>query len=308
MFILNPKLHKAMKQIVVSQDTKIRLKDFYANPDKYEEVANYTREELHKLSEDILEHSRLRLEEAQEKLWACKKYGVLIVLQGMDTAGKDGTIKHVMSGVNPQGCRVASFKTPTTIEHAHDFLWRHYFELPSRGEIVIFNRSHYENVLVTKVHPEFMEDLPDDLKDPSDKEFWEHRYQDIRAFERHLARNGTLILKFFLHISKSEQKRRLLDRLSNEDKYWKLSPADIKERQYWDQYIDTYDEMLSRTSTEYAPWIIIPANNKKIARALVADTIATAIGNLKINYPEVTKAQINELKKTKIRLEKEQDK
>ena len=295
-----------MKQMTVSPGRRIKLKNYITDPEEYSLVSHYTQKELHDLSVGIMEDSQSKLKEAQDKLWACKKYGLLIVLQGMDTAGKDGTIKHVISGVNPQGCRVASFKEPTPREHAHDYLWRHYLELPARGEIVIFNRSHYENVLVTRVHPEYLEDLPEHLQYTGNKDFWKERYQDIVAFERHLYRNGTLILKFFLHISRDEQRRRLIDRLSNEDKYWKISTADLRERGHWDEYTRVYEEMLSNTSTGHAHWLIVPADDKKIARALVAYCIATAIGRLKMHYPEVTPARIKEIKKVREQLELEQ--
>ena len=305
MLIVKPKLPGKFAEITAGFDKKTRLTDYHANAYKYAELDKYSKKEIHEIAEDVLDKSRLSLETAQDKLWASKKYGVLIVLQGMDTAGKDGTIRHVMSGVNPQGCRVQCFKTPTAEEHAHDFLWRYSKVLPERGEIVIFNRSHYEDVLAVKVHPEYMETLPAELVDNYSPEFWENRYQDISAWERHLARNGIVVLKFFLHISKNEQKRRLLERIEIDEKNWKISPADLKERTFWDGYITAFEDAITNTSRAYAPWIIVPANDKKIARAIVADIIAKAIDNLDIEYPKVSKAQKDDLQKAKRQLEKE---
>ncbi|MEI6285231.1 MAG: PPK2 family polyphosphate kinase [Bacillota bacterium] len=306
MLIIEPKLPGKFSEITARFDKKTRLDDYPANAYKYAELDKYSKKEVHEIAEDVLDKSRLSLETAQDKLWASKKYGVLIVLQGMDTAGKDGTIRHVMSGVNPQGCRVQCFKTPTTEEHAHDFLWRYGKVLPERGEIVIFNRSHYEDVLAVKVHPEYMEALPKELVDDCSPEFWQNRYQDISAWERHLARNGVLVLKFFLHISKNEQKRRLLERIDIEEKNWKISPADLKERTFWDQYTTAFEDAITNTSRMFAPWIIVPANDKKIARAIVADVIAKAIDNLDIEYPEVSQAQKDSLQEARRQLESEQ--
>jgi PPK2 family polyphosphate:nucleotide phosphotransferase len=261
-------------------------------------------EQVKDAAKKILDANRQSLAESQELLWASGAYSVLIVLQGMDTAGKDGTIRHVMSGVNPQGCRVQGFKVPTQEELSHNFLWRYSKALPSRGEIGIFNRSYYEDVLVVKVHPEILDAqrLPPGKRD---QKFWDRRYRDINAFENHLVQNGTIILKFFLHISKEEQKRRLLERLENKEKYWKVSPADLKERGFWDDYIQAYEAMLSNTSTRRAPWYIIPADFKWAARALVADVISKKIQELDLKYPEVTKQQVMELKKSKKQLKLE---
>jgi PPK2 family polyphosphate:nucleotide phosphotransferase len=204
----------------------------------------------------------------------------------MDAAGKDGTIKNVISGINPQGCRVTSFKQPTVTELAHDFMWRQVVALPEKGMIGIFNRSYYEEVLVVKVHPTLL----DNQKLPTKKytpKFWEKRYQDICCYEQHLVRNGTLVLKFFLNISKDEQKKRFLERFNMPDKHWKFSEADLKERDYWDNYIQAYEDMLTSTSTKWAPWVVIPADYKWMSRALVADIITTSILNLDLQYPVV---------------------
>jgi PPK2 family polyphosphate:nucleotide phosphotransferase len=223
----------------------------------------------------------------------------------MDTAGKDGTIRHILSGINPQGCRVQGFKVPTAEEHAHNFLWRYQKVVPQRGEVVVFNRSHYEDVLAVKVHPEYMEQLPPELAVGKNKKFWSERYEDINAFETHLARNGIVVLKFFLHISKDEQKNRLMERLTVEDKYWKISPADLKERHYWDDYIAAYEDLLSKTGHPHAPWIVVPANDKQIARAIVAHVVAEALNGLDIDFPKLSKTEIEELKQSKLQLEKE---
>lgn len=310
---VKPQIPEELSDIVAHIDNKVKfkLKNYYEDANKYSSfskyINKYTSQKKSKdnIADDILENSRNQLIAADEVFWASKKYGLLIVLQGMDTAGKDGIISHVLSGVNPQACNVASFKVPTPQEHSHDFLWRYSKRLPERGEVTIFNRSHYEDVLVTKVHPECMENLPPELRLPQNKNFWRNRYQDINAFEKHLARNGIVIIKFFLHISKDEQKSRLLERLSNEEKYWKLSSSDFKEREYWDKYISAYEDMLSQTSHPHAPWIIVPANDKKIARAIVAHSIAGVINALKIDYPIVNKEDLVFLRQAKKHLEAE---
>lgn len=298
------KISPQFKELSITQAQKVKLNK-HPSDYKAHEVKKAGKKKAHLIAGDILEQSRNALITAHEKLWACKKYGVLIVLQGMDTAGKDGTIRHILSGINPQGCRVAGFKVPTTEEHSHNFLWRYQKEVPARGEVVIFNRSHYEDVLAVKVHPEYMEQLPEELSFKKNKKFWDSRYEDINAFEHHLARNGILVLKFFLHISKDEQKNRLLERLTLEEKYWKISPADLKERQFWEQYSSAYEDLLSQTGHEYAPWIIVPANDKKIARAIIANVIADAINGLDIDFPKLTAEAIQELKLAKVALEKE---
>jgi PPK2 family polyphosphate:nucleotide phosphotransferase len=222
-------------------------------------------------------------------LYASDTHAVLLVFQAMDAAGKDGTIRHVMSGVNPQGCQVFSFKKPSAEELDHNFLWRYMKRLPERGRIGIFNRSYYEDVLVVKVHPELLGgQLP---REKVGKKFWEERYEDINTFERHLVRNGTVIIKFFLNVSKEEQKKRFLERLERPEKNWKFSAADLAERGYWDDYMKAYEDALSATSTEWAPWYVIPADHKWVARTVVADVITTTIQELDLEYPEVTPEQ-----------------
>jgi len=217
-----------------------------------------------------------------------------LIFQAMDAAGKDGTIKHVMSGVNPQGCQVYSFKVPSAEELNHDFLWRTTRNLPERGRIGIFNRSYYEEVLVVRVHPELLDPqkLPDSLVT---KDIWSQRFEDIKCFERHLARNGFLIRKFFLNVSKQEQKQRLLSRLEEPDKNWKFSTADLKERRHWKEYLQAYEEMVKSTATEEAPWYIVPADHKWFTRLVVAEVIVDALKSLHVGYPEVSDAQRKEL-------------
>lgn len=252
----------------------------------------------------LLESKRQKLVELQELFWANDTYSILIILQGMDAAGKDSTIEHVMSGINPQGCQVTGFKTPSAEELDHDFLWRYTKALPERGRFGIFNRSYYEDVLIVKVRPEVLaiQKLP---YQNEGKLFWNQRYEDINMFERHLIRNGTIVLKFFLHISKNEQKKRLLARLNDQEKEWKFSLTDLSERSKWDDYMDAYQEMLNKTNTEWAPWYIIPADKKWVAHALISEIILTRIEKLNLNYPVLSKTQREELEKAKAELEKE---
>ena len=233
----------------------------------------------------LAEYTR-ELSEAQELLWASDTYSLLIVLQALDAAGKDGTIKHVMSGVNPQGCHVRSFKQPSAEELDHDFLWRAAKALPERGQIGIFNRSYYEEVLVVRVHPEFLESqrLP---PGPIDERFWQRRYESINDFERHLDRSGTKLVKIFLHLSKEEQRERLLARLDEPDKEWKFSASDVEERAHWDEYMRAFEDAITATSTDWAPWYVVPADQKYISRTLVAGIIAHTVRALDLEYPEV---------------------
>jgi len=241
-----------------------------------------------------LEQGACRLSELQGLLYAQNEWALLLIFQAMDAAGKDGTIKHVMSGVNPQGCQVFSFKVPSDEELDHDFLWRSTKCLPERGRIGIFNRSYYEEVLVVKVHPELLDrqKLPPSLVT---KDIWSQRYEDIRSFERYLTRNGILIRKFFLHLSKKEQKERLLSRLEEPDKNWKFSSADLQERKHWKDYMEAYQEMIRQTATEEAPWYVVPADHKWFTRLFVAEVIVDALESLKLSYPEVTPAKRKEL-------------
>jgi PPK2 family polyphosphate:nucleotide phosphotransferase len=254
---------------------------------------------------DKLQRDILKLADWQAKLFAQNTYSLLIVLQGIDAAGKDGTIKHVMSGVNPSGCRVTSFKTPSNNELEHDYLWRHVCALPQCGQIGIFNRSYYEEVVVVRVHPEMLklERIPGDTK--PDK-LWSQRFRDINHFERYLVDNGVEVLKFFLHLSKEEQKRRFLARLDLPDKNWKFSLADVKEREFWDDYQTAFEEMLSHTSTSHAPWYIIPADNKWFTHTAVADIVVQKLASLGVDYPQMTSEQKKALESAKQTLLKEE--
>jgi PPK2 family polyphosphate:nucleotide phosphotransferase len=300
----NFKVSGYMKKIIAPPGTKISLDDYDTGWAQNAYLKDAGEKKAEKLLIAKLAGDRAALAGAQEILWSAKSHGVLIILQGMDTAGKDGTIRHVMSGVNPQGCRIDGFGVPTTEEHNHDFLWRYTKALPERGEIEIFNRSYYEDVLVVRVHPDRLENLPPECGAETD-DFWEGRFKSIRNFEKHLVKNGTLVLKFFLHISREEQKRRLLDRLKNKDKYWKFSLADIEERGYWDDYMKAYEEMLAATSTDYAPWFIVPADYKWVARTAVGEVVTTAINSLGLSYPKVTGDAVKRLMAARKKLERE---
>jgi PPK2 family polyphosphate:nucleotide phosphotransferase len=256
---------------------------------------------LKQRAREILERSRLELAAAQEVLYADDRHSLLIILQGRDAAGKDGTIRHVMSGVNPQGCQVFSFKHPSAEELDHNFLWRYWKSLPERGRIGIFNRSYYEEVLIVKVRPEIFaaQKLP---QEKFGGKFWAARYEDINAFERHLDRNGTRVLKFFLNISKHEQKKRLLERLRNPDKRWKFSAADLAERALWDDYMRAYEDAIRATSTRWAPWHVIPADRKWVTRTLVARIVVEALRSLDLKYPEPTRRHLAEIRKAKTML------
>ena len=252
--------------------------------------------------EEILKKDIINLSELQEKLYASNRYCVLIVIQAMDAAGKDSVIKHVMSGLNPQGVNVTPFKTPTHQELEHDFLWRHYIALPQRGMVGIFNRSHYENVLVTRVHPEYIlnENLPG-IKAVTDidQSFWERRFKQINHFEKTLADNGTVILKFFLHVSKKIQKKRLLERIDDSKKNWKFSIGDLKERNLWKDYRKAYEDMMQNTSTDKAPWFIVPADDKWFTRIVIANIIVNELGKLDLGFPLVTEQQKKDLEEAK---------
>jgi PPK2 family polyphosphate:nucleotide phosphotransferase len=258
--------------------------------------------------EELLQLGIVKLAEMQDKLYASGHHSVLIIFQAMDAAGKDSTIKHIMTGLNPQGVKVTSFKTPTKTELAHDYLWRHYIELPAAGEIGIFNRSHYENVLVTRVHPEYIlnETIPgvSSLKDINQK-FWNKRFDQINNFEEHISDNGTLVLKFFLHVSKKEQKKRFVERIENASKNWKFSIGDIGERARWKDYQLAYQDMLSNTSTKKCPWFVVPADDKWFMRLCIAGIIYKEFDKLNLKYPIVTQEQKDELIKAKDMLDSE---
>ena len=234
------------------------------------------------------------LAELQDMLYAQDSWAVLLIFQAMDAAGKDGTIKHVMSGVNPQGCQVTSFKSPSSEDLDHDYLWRCAKNLPPRGHIGIFNRSYYEETLVVRVHPEYLErqKLPPEVVT---KDIWKERFKDIRGFERYLTRNGVVIRKFFLHVSKKEQKKRFLARLDNPEKNWKFSASDLKERAFWDDYQEAYEDMIRHTATEDAPWSVVPADNKWFTRVVVAAAVVSTLGSLDLAYPKVGPEKLKEL-------------
>jgi PPK2 family polyphosphate:nucleotide phosphotransferase len=245
-------------------------------------------------AKDMMQRGMEMLTELQDKLYAQDRWAVLLIFQAMDAAGKDGAIKHVMSGVNPQGVQVYSFKSPSAEEMDHDFLWRTTRCLPERGRIGIFNRSYYEEVLVVKVHPEFLEKQHLPKKSVTD-EIWEQRYEDIASFEKYLARNGVCIRKFFLNVSKKEQKKRFLARLDNSEKNWKFSAADIHERKSWDDYQDAYEEAIRNTATKHAPWFVVPADNKWFTRLVVMAAVVDALQSLNVEYPKVSDEQKKQL-------------
>jgi len=279
------KFNEVRRLFQVPTRGKVRLRDYrpdWAGDKQFQEL---TKDELKARAADFLAEKVADLANAQERLYASDTHSVLIVLQASDAAGKDGTIKHVMSGVNPQGCQVFAFKQPSSEELDHNFLWRYMKALPERGRIGIFNRSYYEDVLVVRVHPELLSGLPGKAR--GDK-FWRGRYDDINRFERHLARNGTLVLKFFLNISKKEQRKRFMERLERPEKNWKFSLGDLEERKHWSEYQDAFEKMLQHTSTPWAPWWVIPADHKWVTRALVAGIISKSIDGLGVKFPEVT--------------------
>ena len=280
----------------IGKGKDFRLKD--VDPDN---TLEFTKEADKPRSKEALAMGVTALAELQDKLYAQDKWGVLLIFQAMDAAGKDGAIKHVMSGVNPQGCQVYSFKSPSAEDLDHDYLWRCMKCLPNRGHIGIFNRSYYEEVLVVRVHPEFLAKakLPSKLVD---KNIWDERFEDIRNFEQYLARNGIVVRKFFLHLSKKEQKQRFLDRIDDPLKNWKFSSNDANERDYWDDYMQAYEEMIQETATKHAPWYVVPANNKWFTRVVVAGAVIDALDSLDLAYPDVDESKLKELAAAKKKL------
>jgi PPK2 family polyphosphate:nucleotide phosphotransferase len=272
----------------VEKGKKFRLKDI--DPSDTAGLGS----EAKPLAKEALANGIHALAELQDMLYAQDRWGVLLIFQAMDAAGKDGAIKHVMSGVNPQGCQVASFKAPSAEDLDHDFLWRCNKQLPERGRIGIFNRSYYEDVLVVKVHPEFLGSakIPPRLLG---KDIWENRYRDIRCYERYLASNGIIVRKFFLHVSQKEQKRRFLERIENPDKNWKFSASDAKERSFWKGYMKAYEDMIRETATEESPWYVVPADNKWFTRVVVAAAVIETLDSLDLHYPEVGPEKLREL-------------
>jgi len=287
---------KYVKPFRVPDGASFRLKDF----DPAETLGLKSKEHAH----ETLEHGIARLCDLQEKLYAQDRWAVLVILQAMDAAGKDSTIKHVMSGLNPQGCSVTSFKAPSAEDLDHDFLWRATRSLPERGKIGIFNRSYYEEVLVARVHPEILsrEKLPPDLVSGK---IWQWRFEDINAYERYLSRNGIVVLKFFLNVSKKEQKRRFLERLDEPEKNWKFSASDVLERQHWNEYMGAYEEMIRNTSTERAPWYVVPADHKWFTRVVVAEALIHVLDKLNLSFPKVDAEKRKDLKRARIILKNE---
>ena len=255
-------------------------------------------------AQEALTQGIARLREDQDKLYAQDRWALLLIFQAMDAAGKDSTIKHVMSGVNPQGCQVSSFKAPSAEELDHDYMWRTTRRLPERGQIGIFNRSYYEEVLVVRVHPEILakQRIREKLVT---KDIWKERYEDINAFERYLTRNGTVVRKFFLHVSKEEQKQRFLERLAEPEKNWKFSLQDVIEREHWDAYMQAYEDMIRSTSTEAAPWYVVPADHKWFTRVVVAEVIADTLESLNLTYPKVDAEKKKEIEAARTLLKAE---
>ena len=292
------KLHKKLSGLArpyrVTRGEDFALKDFATDDTGKLEPGTET--------DDRLAHGVQVISDLQERLYADNTWSLLLIFQAMDAAGKDGTIKHVMSGINPAGCQVTSFKQPSALELDHDFLWRSALALPQRGRIGIFNRSYYEETLVARVHPEILraQKLPPSLVG---KHLWRQRFQDINAFERHLSRNGTVILKFFLHLSKHEQKKRFLSRLDEPGKNWKFSAADLRERALWDDYQDAYEETIAATATPHAPWYVVPADNKWYTHLVVASAVVHALEALDLRFPVVTREQREALREARRRLE-----
>lgn len=284
---------KLVKPYRVDEGKKFRLKDF----DPGDTGHLHSKEH----AQELLERGIAAMADQQDKLFAQDRWAVLLIFQAMDAAGKDGAIKHVMSGINPQGCQVYSFKTPSFEELNHDPLWRCVVRLPERGHIGIFNRSYYEEVLVVRVHPELLknERLPAPVVT---KDIWQRRFQGINNFEEYLTRNGVVIRKFFLHLSKKEQKQRFLERLERPEKNWKFSSADVRERAYWDDYMNAYEDMIVHTATKHAPWYVVPADNKWFTRVVVAAAIVETLQDLKVQYPKVDREKRKELRAAKAAL------
>jgi PPK2 family polyphosphate:nucleotide phosphotransferase len=297
-------IHQLISRFKVHSGVDFNINDCVTSWEGSERMQNLDQKKLKKGIKKYLQENLKLLRQAQELLWASNRRSILVVFQAMDAAGKDSTINHVMSGVNPQGVNVHSFQAPSKEELDHNFLWRYWQRVPNRGTIGIFNRSYYEEVLIVKVHPEILESRPihDGLKG---EEFWKARYEDINAMERHLARSGTVVLKMLLHVSKEEQKIRFLERLDNPEKHWKFDISDIWERKYWNDYQQAFQDMIRETSTPWAPWFVIPADHKWKMRALVALIITDAIQRMDLKYPVVSAQKAERLQEIKYDLENE---
>ena len=283
------KIRKLIKPYRITDGKKFKLKDIDPG-----DTGDFDKDDKERITAALEEGINV-LRELQEKLYADDKWAVLLIFQAMDAAGKDGAIKHVFSGINPQGCQVTSFKSPSSEDLDHDYLWRCSKNLPERGRLGIFNRSYYEEVLVVKVHPEFLaaQKLPAEV---TNGDIWKKRYHDISQFEKYLNNNGILVRKFFLHVSKKEQKERFLERLDRPEKNWKFSQADVKERQYWDKYMAAYEDMIRNTASEDAPWFVVPADKKWYSRALVAAAVIEAIDSLNPQFPKLDEKKLADLK------------
>ncbi|MHA4894614.1 polyphosphate kinase 2 family protein [Pedobacter sp. PWIIR3] len=283
---------------------KINANEFLAKPGDKIKLSNYSTTYEGKIEKEqgitALEELKNKLNVSQQKLYAASGKALLVIFQAMDAAGKDSAIEHVFSGINPQGCEVHSFKTPSSTEYAHDFLWRHYAALPARGKIGIHNRSHYENVLVSKVHPEYLiNENPENGTHKPGNSFWENRYESIRDFEKHISRNGITVLKIFLHLSKEEQKERFLDRINDETKNWKFAAGDLKERACWDDYQKAYQQAITATSTKDCPWYIVPADKKWYARLVIANIVQQSLDSLGLKFPSTGKKESSALEEYK---------
>ena len=291
-------MNELINKFKVTGGKKFSLKDFDTN---YSD--GFNKEDTDEILQDLIKETAA----LQSALYADNRYALLIIFQAMDAAGKDGAIAHTLSGLNPEGCEVFSFKQPSAEELDHDFLWRHYKALPEFGRIGVHNRSHYENVLITKVHPELLlqEKLPGikSVKDVS-KKFWAHRYESIRSFEKHLSENGTIIIKFFLHLSKDEQRQRFLKRIDDPEKNWKFSSADIYERQFWDDYMKAYEKAIKETSTDQCPWYVLPADKKWFTRIAISTIILDTLKGLNLKYPVLPEEEMAKLQEAKKLLEK----
>lgn len=298
------KKSRIAKLFRIAPGKKFRLRDHPTDVSQTRALRHLESEELKQKARDLVARHLESLSTAQELLYANDNYSVLLIFQAMDAGGKDGMIKHVTSGLNPQGTQVASFKRPSDEELDHNYLWRYQRHLPERGRIGIFNRSYYEEVLVVRVHPELVErqKLPPGKRD---RKFWENRFEDMNNFERHLAREGTLILKFFLNISRQEQKKRFLERLNRPEKNWKFNAADLEERKFWDKYMSAYEEAITATSTPWAPWYVIPSDHKWLARAAVSAIIVHHIGKLGLKHPTMDAANLKHLASARRQLENE---
>jgi len=281
------RIHKLIKPYRIIDGKNFKLKNI--DPD---DTGDFDKDDKERFKVALDEGINV-LRDLQEKLYADNRWGVLLIFQAMDAAGKDGAIKHVFSGINPQGCQVYSFKSPSSEDLDHDFMWRCMKNLPERGRFGIFNRSYYEEVLVVRVHPEYLnaQRLPN-----NGNNIWKKRFQDIVNFEKYLSNNGIVVIKFFLHVSKKEQKKRFLERLDKTEKNWKFSEADVKERQHWDDYMEAYEDLIQNTASDYAPWYVVPANNKWYTRAIVAGAVIDALDSLKLESPKLSKEKLADLK------------